>query len=71
MENCRISSQNYYQILLPNKSSAVHFSSLRLSTLWANLAKYKIRQFMQSLSLGDNLHEMPNPISWDKLEKMF
>ena len=26
---------------------------------------------MQIVSSGDNLHEMPNPVFWEKVEKYF
>ena len=26
---------------------------------------------MQIVSIGDNLHEKPNPVSWEKFEKYF
>ena len=30
----------------------------------------RIWHFMQIVSLGDNLHEMSNPVFWEKLEKI-
>ena len=52
-------------------------------TLWANLADDKlvifflfspenrIWHFMQIVSIGDNLHELSNPVFWEKKEKYF
>ena len=49
-------------------------SLLTFTTLKANLADDKfvlffpenrIWRFMQSFSIGDSLHEMPNPVFWE------
>ena len=31
----------------------------------------RIWHFMQTVSIGDNLHEMSNPVSWEKIRKLF
>ena len=31
----------------------------------------RICYFMQIVSIGDNLHEMSNPVLWEKSEKIF
>ena len=60
----------------------LYLELLTFTTLWANLAddklmifsllpEYKIWHFMQIVSIGDNLHEMSNPVSWEKYEKYF
>ena len=54
------------------------FSILTFTTLWAFSADDKLMifflffpenwiwHFMQIVSLGDNLHEMSNPVFWEK-----
>ena len=53
-------------------------STLTFTTLWANSAdddsmifflffpENRIWHFMQIVSIGDNLHEMSNPVFWKK-----
>ena len=58
-----------------------YLALLTFTTLWANsaddkllfflLPEYKIWHFAQIVSIGDNLHEMSNPVSWEKYEKYF
>ena len=31
---------------------------------------YRIRHFMQIVSIGDNLHEMSNPVSWEYMKNI-
>ena len=57
---------------------AIPLNILTFTTLWAFSADNKlmifflffpenrIRHFMQIVSLGDNLHEMSNPVFWEK-----
>ena len=59
-------------------SGAVWIGTLTFTTLWAFSADDKmmlfflffpenrIWHFMQIVSLGDNLHEMSNPVFWEK-----
>ena len=57
--------------------------SLTFTALWANSAnnklviffsfffpENKIWHFMQTVSIGDSLHEMSNPVFWEKYFKM-
>ena len=66
----------YYIFMYQNKEN-IH-QSLTFTTLWAFSADDKmmlfflffpenrIWHFMQIVSLGDNLHEMSNPVFWEK-----
>ena len=59
-------------------SAAVMTGTLTITTLWPNSAdsklviiflifpENKICHFMQIVSIGDNLHEMSNLVSWGK-----
>ena len=31
----------------------------------------RVWHFMQIVSIGDNLHEMPNPVYWENIETIF
>ena len=64
----------YIQVQVTNAAD----NTLTFTTLWAFLADDKmmlfflffpenrIWHFMQIVSLGDNLHEMSNPVFWEK-----
>ena len=52
-------------------------NSLTFTTLWANsddklmifflfFPENRIRHFMQTVFIGDNLHEMSKPVFWEK-----
>ena len=63
--------------------SSIKLSNLTFTTLLANAADYKlvtfflffpenrIWHFMQIVSIGDNLHEMLNPVFWEKYFRMW
>ena len=63
---------------LEEQRSVIKFQLLTFTTLWAFSADDKmmlfflffpenrIWHFMQIVSLGDNLHEMSNPVFWEK-----
>ena len=67
-----------YMFSWNNKKDQVQTGSLTFTTLWAFSADDKmmlfflffpenrIWHFMQIVSLGDNLHEMSNPVFWEK-----
>ena len=45
-----------------------------VSTLWAisadNILMMRLFFPINNLTVGDSLHEMPNPVSWEKYFKM-
>ena len=67
----------YYRSIVNTKSKKQE-SDLTFTTLWAFSADDKMMLFflffpenriwhsMQIVSLGDNLHEMSNPVFWEK-----
>ena len=56
------------KVLYPETNRSIQFNL----SLWANSAEYKLMIFLlffpenQSVSIGDHLHKLPNPISWEK-----
>ena len=80
-------SELFHVQLIIIKSSWKHEEGLTFTSLWVNSAddkvmifflpfsekkkKNTIRQFMQIVFVGDNMHEISNPLSWGKQEMNF